>query len=558
MGKRVILAAMLLFATLGVVRGQEYIDDGWYYLLYDDFGKRTAVLETSTRPVEDRDLQIPEYIEAYGESYRVVEIGDDVFAWNTSIRTVTLPPSLQTIGKRAFQGCDSLVSINLENVKKIGADAFNSCDLLKSVDLSSLFFIDEHTFSSCYALESVKISEKTTSIGYDAFWYCERLFSVVIPDGVESIGDNAFENCGLRKLTLGKNVKTIGDNAFASCSDLMEIHSLAVEPPAYLRGSPDGVLFSGKSNTYGILYVPEGSVDAYRQADEWGNFVSIRDSVYPDYVEIPITSITLDPDTLIIIRDMPNKYYANWTITPENASYPQLSYEVENQGKFDISFFESGSTTGQISASGWAYAFDPEGPIGSDTAVIRLSTTDGSNLSATCTVIYIAQQATYFSLGQDSVTIECGSSFADTCELLPQYASYVRNIEWTSSDESVAWVTMTHWSNRRYGFFGEGPGTAIITARTTDGSNLCDTCVVTVLPSTTGVEAVESAAVQVYASGGRIVVDGSAPGEPIVVCRIDGVVVQESVSTGKRMEISLPFGGMYIVNVNGTVRKVVL
>lgn len=557
MGKRVILAAMLLFATLGVVRGQEYIDDGWYYLLYDDFGERTAVLETSTRPVEDRDLQIPEYIEAYGESYRVVEIGDDVFAWNTSIRTVTLPPSLQTIGKRAFQGCDSLVSINLENVKKIGADAFNSCDLLKSVDLSSLFFIDEHTFSSCYALESVKISEKTTSIGYDAFWYCERLFSVVIPDGVESIGDNAFENCGLRKLTLGKNVKTIGDNAFASCSDLMEIHSLAVEPPAYLRGSPDGVLFSGKSNTYGILYVPEGSVDAYRQADEWGNFVSIRDSVYPDYVEIPITSITLDPDTLIIIRDMPNKYYANWTITPENASYPQLSYEVENQGKFDISFFES-STTGQISASGWAYAFDPEGPIGSDTAVIRLSTTDGSNLSATCTVIYIAQQATYFSLGQDSVTIECGSSFADTCELLPQYASYVRNIEWTSSDESVAWVTMTHWSNRRYGFFGEGPGTAIITARTTDGSNLCDTCVVTVLPSTTGVEAVESAAVQVYASGGRIVVDGSAPGEPIVVCRLDGVVVQESVSTGKRMEIPLPFGGMYIVNVNGTVRKVVL
>ena len=558
MGKRVILAAMLLFATLGVVRGQEYIDDGWYYLLYDDFGERTAVLETSTRPVEDRDLQIPEYIEAYGESYRVVEIGDDVFAWNTSIRTVTLPPSLQTIGKRAFQGCDSLVSINLENVKKIGVDAFNSCDLLKSVDLSSLFFIDEHTFSSCYALESVKISEKTTSIGYDAFWYCERLFSVIIPDGVESIGDNAFENCGLRKLTLGKNVKTIGDNAFASCSELLEIHSLAVEPPAYLRGSPDGVLFSGISNTYGILYVPEGSVDAYRQADEWGNFVSIRDSVYPDYVEIPITSITLDPDTLIIIRDMPNKYYANWTITPENASYPQLSYEVENQGKFDISFFESGSTTGQISASGWAYAFDPEGPIGSDTAVIRLSTTDGSNLSATCTVIYIAQQATYFSLGQDSVTIECGSSFADTCELLPQYASYVRNIEWTSSDESVAWVTMTHWSNRRYGFFGEGPGTAIITARTTDGSNLCDTCVVTVLPSATGVAAVESAAVQVYASGGRIVVDGSAPGEPIVVCRLDGVVVQESVSTGKHMEIPLPFGGMYIVNVNGTVRKVVL
>ena len=194
----------------------------------------------------------------------------------------------------------------------------------------------------------------------------------------------------------------------------------------------------------------------------------------------------------------------------------------------------------------------------SDTAVIRLSTTDGSNLSATCTVIYIAQQATYFSLGQDSVTIECGGSFVDTCELLPQYASYVRNIEWTSSDESVAWVTMTHWSNRRYGFFGEGPGTAIITARTTDGSNLCDTCVVTVLPSTTGVEAVGSAAVQVYASGGCIVVDGSALGEPIVVCRLDGVVVQESVSTGKRMEIPLPFGGMYIVNVNGTVRKVVL
>lgn len=143
--------------------------------------------------------------------------------------------------------------------------------------------------------------------------------------------------------------------------------------------------------------------------------------------------------------------------------------------------------------------------------------------------------------------------------LLPQYASYVYNIEWKSSDESVARVMSRHWSNRNYGIRGGNPGTVTITARTTDGSNLCDSCVVTVLPSSTNIGQVEDPRMSVYASEGSIVVSGAESGRSVAVYNTAGIVVRETVVPADgRVEIALPAGAMYIVNVGGTTRKVVL
>lgn len=49
--------------------------------------------------------------------------------------------------------------------------------------------------------------------------------------------------------------------------------------------------------------MPEGKVDAYRNAPGWDRFVDIRDSEVPDSVPNPIKSITFDRDTIILIRD---------------------------------------------------------------------------------------------------------------------------------------------------------------------------------------------------------------------------------------------------------------
>ncbi len=559
MRKHVVLLAVAFFISLGAVRAQtnlvgEHIEGGWYYSLYNDYGEKTAILTHVLEALDVRDLQIPEEVFDLGSYYKVTSIGDGVFKECSSLRKVTLPPSVRSIGESAFERCDSLESINLENVSKIGPYAFNGCLLLNHITLGPLYEISDGVFSQC-GIRSVTIPESVKKIGEDAFGGCDKLLSVTIPDNVESIGAYAFDGDGLRKLVIGRGVKKIGNKAFGGV--IYEVRSLAEEPPFYDRSSMDGDLFLRGTYEYGILYVPEGKVDAYRNTPGWDRFVDIRDSEVPDYVPNPIESITFEEDTVILIRDKWNSYSFSWEITPENASYPRLAFDVEDSGGGMDFLISVGSR--EIRASAWNYAFDKERPFRSDTATITARTTDGTGLSATCTVIYIVEQATTFSLQQDSIVIESGDAFRGTCELLPQYASYVYNIEWKSSDESVASVMSRHWSNRNYGIRGGNPGTATITARTTDGSNLCDSCVVTVLPSSTNIGQIEEPCMRVYASGGSIVVSGAESGRSVTVYNTSGVVARETVVPADgRVEIALPAGAMYIVNVGGTTRKVIL
>ena len=74
--------------------------------------------------------------------------------------------------------------------------AFYSCDSLTSVVIpDSVTSIGDWTFYSCTDLTSVVIPDSVTSIGALAFYHCTGLTSVVIPDSVTSIGEGAFYDC---------------------------------------------------------------------------------------------------------------------------------------------------------------------------------------------------------------------------------------------------------------------------------------------------------------------------------------------------------------------------
>ena len=73
-------------------------------------------------------------------------------------------------------------------------------------------------------IKSVVISDGVTSIGYGAFYNCSSLTSVTIPDSVTSIGSGAFENCSsLTSVTIGNGVTSIGYSAFYRCSSLTSV-----------------------------------------------------------------------------------------------------------------------------------------------------------------------------------------------------------------------------------------------------------------------------------------------------------------------------------------------
>ena len=84
--------------------------------------------------------------------------------------------------------------------------------------------IGESAFDGCSSLTSVTIPDSVTSIGYEAFYGCRSLTSVTIPDSVTSISNYAFYYCSsLTSVTIGNGVTSIGERAFGYCSSLKSV-----------------------------------------------------------------------------------------------------------------------------------------------------------------------------------------------------------------------------------------------------------------------------------------------------------------------------------------------
>ena len=84
--------------------------------------------------------------------------------------------------------------------------------------------IGEDAFYGCIGLTSVTIPNSVKSIGNYAFYNCTGLTSVTIPDSVTSIGEDAFYGCtGLTSVTIPDSVTSIGYCAFYGCKGLTSI-----------------------------------------------------------------------------------------------------------------------------------------------------------------------------------------------------------------------------------------------------------------------------------------------------------------------------------------------
>ena len=112
-----------------------------------------------------------------------------------------------------------------KGVTSIGNEAFKWCERLTNVTIpDSITSIGNSAFSGCSSLTSVTIPDSVTSIGEWAFYGCSSLTSVTIPHGVTSIGGAAFWGCSsLTSVTIGNSVTSIGEWAFSDCSSLTSV-----------------------------------------------------------------------------------------------------------------------------------------------------------------------------------------------------------------------------------------------------------------------------------------------------------------------------------------------
>ena len=84
--------------------------------------------------------------------------------------------------------------------------------------------IGDSAFSNCENLTSITIPNSVTDIGEEAFCYCENLTSITIPNSVTSIGQGAFFYCtNLESIEIPNSVKYIESSTFGGCTNLASI-----------------------------------------------------------------------------------------------------------------------------------------------------------------------------------------------------------------------------------------------------------------------------------------------------------------------------------------------
>ncbi len=234
-----------------------------------------------------------------GQNYM---LGDHAFDGYTPLRSITIPSSVTGIGDYAFYSCYNLTNITIpESVTNIGEGAFAGCyRLVEVINNSSLDIVKGEVYNGRAAYYALSVKKGGTSdvvnqgdyqfitangvnylvnyVGTDikitlpasyngqnyrikdyAFYCCESLTEVIIPNGVTSIGEYAFAYCrSLTSLTIPDSVTSVDNSAFYCCTSLTSVNI-----PASITGIGRYAFSGCESLTEIIIPVGVTSIGGY-------------------------------------------------------------------------------------------------------------------------------------------------------------------------------------------------------------------------------------------------------------------------------------------------------
>lgn len=340
------------------------------------------------------EIFIPKKVSYKGREFTVTAIGKAAFLHQGKLTKISIPSSIQWIQiPRDTRG------------SKVGA--FFGCD-----------------FQTVQAGNSVCLSALT--VGYEE-------------SGSDDYGNPKTK---IKELYLSSDFADSITTDFSSWSSLNKIISYAATPPKVT----EKYLFSNQQYVNLPVYVPEGSIEKYQQANVWKDFFELKPIK-------KVTSISLDKVELNI--GPKDKVQLHAQVLPEDAFKKDLIWTSNNENVATV------DTNGIVI------------PVGKGEAIITVTTTDGSNLSATCNV-RVDCLVNSIKLNPKFLILEPNQTAQLSVTVLPNEA-YIKDLKWKSLDESVASVD----TNGK--ITANSVGKTKVIASTTDGSDLSDTCEIKVV-----------------------------------------------------------------------------
>lgn len=190
------------------------------------------------------------------------------------LTSVEIGSQVHTLHLCLFRDCVALTEITIpKSVRIIRGDAFYGCTNLTNISIGdSVVEMNDYVFRFCSNLKKITIPHSVETIGKGCFSDCENLESISIGNKLKVLNDNLFFDCkNLKSIELGNSLSEIGYNVFSRCDNLTNIKIYSLTPPKCFG--------SFSTNTYleAILYVPEGTISSYQNAEIWKNFWDIQE-----------------------------------------------------------------------------------------------------------------------------------------------------------------------------------------------------------------------------------------------------------------------------------------
>ena len=209
--KRNLLFILFFLPMLSLAVSASEKIDGIYYNL--DTNAKTATVVFHVRYLYSGEVVIPSSVTHEGVDYSVTRIEGNAFRGSADLTSVTIPHSVTSLGDGIFDGCTSLTSINIEEGNPV-FDSRENCNAIIETASNTLIV----------GCKGSTIPNGVPSIGKNAFLGCTALTSFNIPNHVVTIGKSAFEGCSdLTSINIPNSVTSIGNEAFSGCSNLTKV-----------------------------------------------------------------------------------------------------------------------------------------------------------------------------------------------------------------------------------------------------------------------------------------------------------------------------------------------